>query len=93
MANRDVSEWKFRDTLLKRIHVSRVERLRSGQWWPCPPYEDCVSSKQCYSSGMPAAAHASCIESGQMPTLTSPTWAVRRKNMHIRDCPIPPPMD
>ena len=45
-----------------------------------------------YSSRMFASAHCRTMSSGQMPQATSPTCAVRRKNMHNRDWPMPPPI-
>ena len=37
--------------------------------------------------------HVSIISSGHIEDCTSPTWAARKKNIHKRDCPIPPPIE
>lgn len=45
-----------------------------------------------YSSLTPAAFAASIVSSLQMELCTSPICALRRKNIQMRDCPIPPPI-
>lgn len=40
---------------------------------------------------IPAASQLSSMGAGQMEAWTSPMWALRRKYMQIRDCPMPPP--
>lgn len=37
--------------------------------------------------------HRATISSCHKPTWIAPMWALRRKNMQSRDCPIPQPMD
>ena len=47
---------------------------------------------EAYSSWIPLFSHACIISSGHREDCTSPMCALRRKNIQIRDCPIPPPM-
>lgn len=50
------------------------------------------SKKRCsYRSAIPAFAHSAAISGGHTLTCVSPMCALRRKYMHSRDCPIPPP--
>lgn len=44
-------------------------------------------------SGMPASTQARRISAGQMLAWISPIWALRRRSIHSRDWPIPPPID
>lgn len=43
-------------------------------------------------SGTPCAAHSARIAGSHTDDCTSPIWHLRRKNMQILDCPMPPPM-
>ena len=43
--------------------------------------------------GMPASTQARRISAGQMLAWISPIWALRRRSIHSRDWPIPPPID
>ena len=45
-----------------------------------------------YRSWTPFSSHCAIISSGHREDCTSPMCALRRKNIQIRDCPIPPPM-
>ena len=46
----------------------------------------------CYNNFIPLISQASTMSAGQRELCTSPMCAFRRKNIHMRDCPIPPPM-
>ena len=45
-----------------------------------------------YSRKISCSAHALTISSGQTETCTSPICALRRKYIHSRLCPMPPPI-
>ena len=45
-----------------------------------------------YRSCTPYSSQVLDISSGQREDWTSPMWALRRKNIQILDCPIPPPI-